>query len=180
MPQPFEDILKGSFIKEKGWTRPEGAISAHAEEAQIEEVGTHRPLLRQCRFSSKTSVRLREVAGNAQPVRDSAEASFTAFPSCLFCGAKRRKRVAWMIGRAEALNNPEAARRKALEKLQSLTKLDDPEALVVPILLDALLMVESYRGARHQITFLPELTKSVDDLLRELTIIEKSEAWAAE
>jgi len=88
--------------------------------------------------------------------------------------------VAWMIGRTEALNNPEAARRKALEKLQGLAKLDDAEALVVPILLDALLMVESYRGARHQITFLPELTKSVDDLLRELTIIEKSEAWAAE
>jgi hypothetical protein len=118
--------------------------------------------------------------GNAQVVRHSAEVSFTRWPPRLFSSGKRRIAVAWMIGRTEALNNPEAARRKALEKLQGLTKLDDAEALVVPILLDALLMVESYRGARHQITFLPELTKSVDDLLRELTIIEKSEAWAAE
>lgn len=88
--------------------------------------------------------------------------------------------MAWMIGRTEALSNPEAARRKALEKLQGLAKLDEPEGLVVPILIDALLLVESYRGARHQVTFLPELTKSVDELLRELTIIEKAEMWAAE
>lgn len=88
--------------------------------------------------------------------------------------------MGWMIGRTEALTNPEGARRKALEKLQGLPQLDDPEALVVPILIEALLMVESYRGARHQITFLPELSKTVDDLLRELTIIEKAAAWAAE
>lgn len=88
--------------------------------------------------------------------------------------------MGWMIGRTEALTNPEGARRKALEKLQGLAQLDDPEGLVVPILIDALLMVESYRGARHQISFLPELTKSVDDLLRELTIIEKAAAWAEE
>ena len=85
-----------------------------------------------------------------------------------------------MIGRTEALANPEAARRKALEKLHGLAQLDDPEGLVVPILIEAVLMVESYRGARHQISFLPELTKSVDDLLRELTIVEKATAWAAE
>ena len=88
--------------------------------------------------------------------------------------------MAWMIGRTEAVSNPESARRKALEKLQALVELDDPESLVVPILIDALLMVESYRGARHQITFLPDLTKSVDALLRELTIIEKAEAFAHE
>jgi len=88
--------------------------------------------------------------------------------------------VGWMIGRTEALTNPEGARRKALEKLQGLPQLDDPEALVVPILIEALLMVESYRGARHQISFLPELSKSIDDLLRELTIVEKATAWAAE
>ena len=87
--------------------------------------------------------------------------------------------MTWMIGRTEAVTNPEGARRKALEKLQALAKLDDPESVVVPILLDALLLVESYRGARHQITFLPELTESVDALLRELTIVEKAEAWAA-
>lgn len=88
--------------------------------------------------------------------------------------------MGWMIGRTEALTNPEGARRKALEKLQGLAQLDDPEGLVVPILIEALLMVESYRGARHQISFLPELTSSVDDLLRELTIVEKAAAWAAE
>jgi hypothetical protein len=40
------------------------------------------------------------------------------------------------------------------------------------------LIAESYRGARHQITFLPELTRSVDRLIRELTIAEKAEEWA--
>ena len=86
--------------------------------------------------------------------------------------------MSWHIGRTEALSDPAAARRKALERLQALTELDDPEALVVPIILDAILMAESYRGARHQISFLPELTKSVDALLRELTIIEKANQWA--
>ena len=86
--------------------------------------------------------------------------------------------MGWLIGRTAALSNPEQARKKAIEKLRGLAELDDPESVVVPILLDALLMVESYRGARHQIRFLPELTKSVDDLLRELTIVEKSKEWA--
>ena len=84
----------------------------------------------------------------------------------------------WFIGRSEALSDPEAARRKALERLRGLAELDDPESLVVPILLDAILMAESYRGARHQISFLPELTKSVDRLLRELTIVDKAKEWA--
>jgi hypothetical protein len=86
--------------------------------------------------------------------------------------------MSWVIGRNEALTDPDKARRKALEKLRGLTEVEDPESLVVPILIDALLMVESYRGARHQITFLPELTRSIDLLLRELTIIEKSKEWA--
>ncbi|HEV2044916.1 MAG TPA: hypothetical protein VGR05_09580 [Sphingomicrobium sp.] len=86
--------------------------------------------------------------------------------------------MSWMIGRAAALSNPEAARAKALQKLQGLAELDDPESVVVPILIDALLMVESYRGARHQISFLPELTESVDALLRDLTIVEKTREWA--
>ena len=86
--------------------------------------------------------------------------------------------MSWMIGRTAALSNPEAARKKAIEKLRGCAELDDPESLVVPILIDALLMVESYRGARHQISFLPELTESVDALLRELTVIEKSKEWA--
>lgn len=88
--------------------------------------------------------------------------------------------MSWMIGRTAALADPEAARRKALAKLRELVELDDPEAVVVPILLDAILLVESYRGARHQISFLPELTESVDALLRELTIAEKAKLWAAE
>ena len=86
--------------------------------------------------------------------------------------------MAWMIGRTAALSDPERARAKVLAKLRRLTELDDPESVVVPILIDALLMVESYRGARHQISFLPELTDSVDALLRDLTIVEKTKEWA--
>jgi hypothetical protein len=88
--------------------------------------------------------------------------------------------MSWLIGRAAAMSDPEAARRKALEKLRGIAEMDDPESKVVPILIDAILLVESYRGARHQITFLDDLTGSVDDLLRELTIVEKSRLWAAE
>jgi hypothetical protein len=86
--------------------------------------------------------------------------------------------MSWFIGRTEALSNPEGARRKVLERLRSLAELDDPESLVVPILLDAILMAESYRGTRNQVSFLPELTKRVDALLRELTIVEKTQEWA--
>ena len=88
--------------------------------------------------------------------------------------------MGWLIGRAAAMSDPEGARRKALEKLRGIAEMEDPESQVVPILIDAILLVESYRGARHQITFLDDLTSSVDDLLRELTIVEKSRLWAAE
>ena len=88
--------------------------------------------------------------------------------------------MGWLIGRTAAMSDPEAARRKALEKLRGIAEMDDPESSVVPILIDAILLVESYRGARHQITFLDDLTGSVDALLRELTIVEKSKVWAAE
>lgn len=88
--------------------------------------------------------------------------------------------MGWLIGRAAIVADPEQARRKALEKLRGLAEVDDPESFVVPILIDAILMVEAYRGARHQITQLPELTQSVDALIRELTILEKSTAWADE
>jgi hypothetical protein len=50
----------------------------------------------------------------------------------------------------------------------------------VPILIDAILLVESYRGSRHPIPFVDELSGSVDALLREMTIVEKSRLWAAE
>ncbi len=86
--------------------------------------------------------------------------------------------MAWCIGRSEALADPVAARRKALTKLRSLESIDDPESFVVPILIDAILMAESYRGARHEITFLPELTRSVDALIRELNAVEKAREWA--
>ena len=88
--------------------------------------------------------------------------------------------MAWLIGRAAAMSDPEAARRKALDKLQALAEIEDPESLVVPILIDAILLVESYRGARHPLPFVDELTGSVDALLREMTIVEKSRLWAAE
>ncbi len=88
--------------------------------------------------------------------------------------------MSWLIGRAAAMSDPEGARKKALEKLKAIAEMEDPESAVVPILIDAILLVESYRGARHQITFLDDLTGSVDALLRELTIVEKSRLWAAE
>ena len=84
----------------------------------------------------------------------------------------------WFIGRTEALSDPEAAKRKAMERLRGLAELDDPESLVIPILIDAILMAESYRGARHQVSFLSELTKNVDALLRDLTILDKTKEWA--
>ncbi|MBV9528872.1 hypothetical protein [Sphingomonas sp.] len=86
--------------------------------------------------------------------------------------------MGWCIGRTEALSDTLSARRKALAKLRGLADLDDPESIVVPILIDAILMAESYRGARHDITFLPELTRSVDALIRELNAAEKAKEWA--
>lgn len=86
--------------------------------------------------------------------------------------------MSWLIGRNAAMADPEQARDKILIKLRSCVELEDPEGMVVPILIDAIMLVESYRGARHQPTFLPELETSVDALLRELTIIEKSNEMA--
>jgi len=86
--------------------------------------------------------------------------------------------MAWCIGRTEATQDPVGARRKALAKLRAIENLDDPESLVVPILIDAILMAESYRGARHEITFLDELTRNVDALIRELNAAEKAKEWA--
>ena len=86
--------------------------------------------------------------------------------------------MGWCIGRTEAMADPVAARRKALAKLRALGEIEDPESLVVPILIDAILMAESYRGARHEVTFLNELTRSVDALIRELNAAEKASEWA--
>ncbi len=60
-------------------------------------------------------------------------------------------------------------------KLKALTSIDDAESLVVPVLMDAILIAEAYRSARHEITFLPDLTRSVDGLLRALTTIEEQD-----
>jgi hypothetical protein len=89
-----------------------------------------------------------------------------------------RMAMGWCIGRTEAMADPLAARRKALAKLRELAELDDPESVVVPVLIDAIIIAESYRGARHEITFLPELTRSVDALIRELNAAEKAKEWA--
>lgn len=85
--------------------------------------------------------------------------------------------MAWMIGRTAALADPEGARAKVLAKLAALSEIEDAEALVVPIVIDAILMAESYRGARHQVDFLNELTAKVDALIRELNIVEKTKDW---
>src|SRR5687767_6747441 len=98
-------------------------------------------------------------------------------PALAIVAALPERRMSWLIGRTAALADPEAARRKARAKLQGLADLDDAERLVVPILIEALLMVESYRGARHQISFLPELSDSIDAMLRELNIVEKTKEW---
>lgn len=87
--------------------------------------------------------------------------------------------MSWIVQRADAIADPLAARMKIMEKLRSLSKLDDAETLVLPILVDAILMAESYRGARHQITFLTDLTRKVDELVRQLTACEKIEDWSS-
>jgi hypothetical protein len=86
--------------------------------------------------------------------------------------------MTWRIARSEALADPHSARLRVMEKLRRLSELDEAEVDVVRILLDAILMVEAYRGARHQITFLPEMTRSVDHLLRQLDILDKADELA--
>jgi hypothetical protein len=119
------------------------------------------------------------TAVSAELLRRCAERAFRRSGDGIFwrqiAGAGQ---MGWCIGRTEALADPLAARRKALAKLRALEQLEDPESLVVPILIDAILMAESYRGARHDITFLPDLTRSVDALIRELNAVEKAKEWA--
>lgn len=83
--------------------------------------------------------------------------------------------MAQFLSRAEAIADPLAARLKVMSKLRALTELDDSDSLVVPVLIDAILIAEASRRVRHEITFLPELTRSVDGLLRLLTIAEGQE-----
>jgi hypothetical protein len=46
------------------------------------------------------------------------------------------------------------------------------------MMVDAVLIVEAYRGVRHQIDLLPELTTSVDRFLKEIRIAERAREWA--
>lgn len=88
--------------------------------------------------------------------------------------------MGWLISRQEVNSSPERARQKAMAALANLAEVERPEALLMDILADAILIVEAYRGARHQVALLPELQRSVDALLRELSIVERTNQWARE
>ena len=76
--------------------------------------------------------------------------------------------------------NPQAARERTMELLKGIDELEDL-ALLMAVLRDAAAIVEAYRRVRsHQVAELPELTKSVDALLRELEIVERTNQWACE
>jgi len=88
--------------------------------------------------------------------------------------------MGWVISRQEATLEPEIARRKVLALLGNLEDIPDAERLLLSILTDAVLIVEAYRGSRHQIALLPELQQSVDALLRELRVVERIRDWSRE
>lgn len=75
------------------------------------------------------------------------------------------------------MTEPGELRQQILELFSFIGDLEQPEALIFPVLHDAVLIVEVYRRARHQVTHLPELTHSVDALLRELDIVRKTREW---
>ena len=77
--------------------------------------------------------------------------------------------------------DPHAVRQQALKLFEGLEELDQPEQLVLPVLLDAIALVEAYRFVRHKdVAYLPELTTSVNALMAELEIIRKTREWAQE
>jgi len=76
--------------------------------------------------------------------------------------------------------DPETIRNRTLELFQHFEELEQPESLLMPILMDAVIIVETYRRVRHQVLHLPELTRSVDALLKELEIIDRTNRWAAD
>lgn len=78
------------------------------------------------------------------------------------------------------MKDPQAVRQHTLELFGLFGELDDAEHVVMPVLLDAVMIVEAYRGARHQISHLPELSRSVDALIRELEIAQRIHVWAQE
>lgn len=88
--------------------------------------------------------------------------------------------MGWLVSRQEITSEPDAARRKVLALLGNLAEIPEPEEVLLSVLVDAVLIVEAYRGARHQVDRLPELQRSVDDLLRELTVSERINQWSSE
>jgi hypothetical protein len=78
------------------------------------------------------------------------------------------------------MKDPEAVRRRTLELFTVFNELDEPERVAMPVLMDAIAIVEAYRGARHQVLHLPELTGSVDALLRDLEIALRIKSWSDE
>lgn len=88
--------------------------------------------------------------------------------------------MGWLVSRQEVTTEPEAARRKVLALLANLEEVPDPEEMLLNVLVDAVMLVEAYRGARHEIVRLPELQHSVDALLRDLTVSERISQWSRE
>ncbi len=76
------------------------------------------------------------------------------------------------------MTEPDEVRQRVLGLFGFVEDLEQPERLILPVLLDAVVIVEAYRRARHQVIHLPELTHSVDELLRELDIVRKTKEWA--
>jgi hypothetical protein len=75
--------------------------------------------------------------------------------------------------------DPQAVRENALKLFEGFDELEQPEGLVMAILLDAISLVEAYRFVkRKDVAQLPELTRSVDALLSQLEIIRKTNEWA--
>ena len=88
--------------------------------------------------------------------------------------------MGWLVSRQEVTSEPEAARRKVLALLANIGDVPDPEEMLLNVLVDAVMLVEAYRGARHEIVRLPELQNSVDALLRDLTVSERINQWSRE
>ena len=88
--------------------------------------------------------------------------------------------MGWLVSRQEVTSEPEAARRKVLALLANIEDVPDPEEMLLNVLVDAVMLVEAYRGARHEIVRLPELQNSVDALLRDLTVSERINQWSRE
>ncbi len=88
--------------------------------------------------------------------------------------------MGWLVSRQEVTSEPEAARRKVLALLANIEDVPDPEEMLLSVLVDAVMLVEAYRGARHEIVRLPELQHSVDALLRDLTVSERINQWSRE